>query len=312
MNPAISDSGIISRTGYKYIGRGVLKTFLKNKQEMRRIFTIIFYLISCTCYGQSDNMDIYGIIGGGFDESIGTLMPESRYRDYNYFMNTVPVTSPGIYAGLQAHLLNRWQFSVNLRFSRMGSSFRYHDFPLNAYNTWITGRNKSQGFVRKGMYNNDSIITTGWTQNFMRISVTEEFNFYQLRFKKGVLNHFGINLNAGVGLDYNFILKKYRKDSLWDFKPLSVGSVSVRGLEKQNRSGAGGILAGLNAQFIYKEKRYLKFGVWYQYIPHPNISYLMNLSYDGKEDDFKLYCGRQQLIFFVEIPIKLFSISRRD
>ncbi len=266
---------------------------------------VIFLGISCTAYGQSGKMDLYATFGGGIDRNKGTLTTGSRHQGFYYFLRPASVNAWDAYAGLQLHLLNRFQFSVKFGFSGMGSAFRYQDIPT-PHTEGVSG-NGAIWSRQKARHNTKGVITTGWWQIFHRIAVTEEYNFYKLRFKRGFLTDFGINLNAGLGLDYSFLLKRFRRDSLWNFHPVSPGFVTVKGLEKQNRNGAGGILAGLNAQFIYKEKKYLKFGVWYHYIPHPHVEYLMTLSYEGNKDRFSLYGAKHQLQFFVEIPIKIYS-----
>ncbi len=287
---------------------------------MHRIFIIIFLLTTYTSYGQSSKINIYAVIDGGLDQSMGMLTPESRHQNYYYFKKAESIASPGISSGLQMELLNRWTVTARFGLTGMGSAFKYQFDPLKPGSGRIGTSNilgkETRGHAwarRKIKYYNNGIAITGWEQPFMRIVVTEEYNFYRLRFRKGILNHLGLNFNAGVGLDYTFLSKKNRTDSLRPFTPpLSIGRMSVNGLEKQSRSGAGGLLAGLSMQILFKKHKYLKLGVWYHYIPHPNITYQMNLSYEeNKEDNFKLYGAKRQWLFIAEIPIKLYDSNRR-
>lgn len=248
-------------------------------------------MVGCSCYGQLRKIELYAVLDGGYDRNLGTLMAERKHQNYHYLLSTTAVNALNSYAGLQVYLLDRFQFTAKFGYTDMGSGIKYHDassgFGLAGARivSWILGPRKKVNY-------DNGLVTTTWRQPYMRITVTTAYTFYKMRFKKGIFNHFGINFNEGVGIDYSFLSKNRRTDSLKTFHPLSLGKVKVKGLEKQNRNGAGGVLAGLNAQIFYKEKKQVKFGVWFHDILHPNVEYLINLSYDGKEDNVKLYSGK--------------------
>lgn len=93
--------------------------------------------------------------------------------------------------------------------------------------------------------------------------------------------------------------------------------VDETGYEKQLRNGGVAIRGGIGAQLFIREHRSLKVGVTYNLLLRPIVEYqfkVISRSYENGAyrtyvDDFNLFVGRHQLLFYMEYPIRLLKVK---
>ncbi len=226
----------------------------------------------------------------GFDVSQSTLFGADNRREYYTLLR--PASKKGLHAtiGLQAQVLPQWLIAFKYGIADLSGAYTY-----TTHNPYVYKEYNYKGLGA----------------NYMRLAVTTEYTFYTIKFNKGAMKNFKVNLQAGYGLNYTYNYKVNRSDTPFLLPTVSIGNIiDVVGYEVQTKKGCMGINLGLNAQVIYKNHKWLKLGVWYNYIPKPATFFdftLTNLMAD-RIDRFRLHVTQHQFLLFCEFPIKLFSL----
>ena len=259
---------------------------------MRSPLILILLIMALTAKSQDNKLTIYVAPGVGFDVHKSTLYPPDRHKDYYSLDKPTSLGTAFVGIAVQAHLLEDWQVSARYSFGDLGAGYSIRNYIAANGGDFRGTRSSTSSGVRQA-------------------ALTSEYCFKNIPIAIRQFPGIGVCLNAGLGLSYSYIPKVNRSDTAVPLPSLSIsGGHSEKGWEYQEKSGAAGLLLGLNAQFYKNEHKYLKLGVWYQYMPNPPIYYRFIVQAPGQPaDDFRLLVTQHQFCLFAEIPIRLFRLS---
>lgn len=225
----------------------------------------------------------------GFNNNRSTLLNNDKGNNYNIFHHTTYTKGLHATLGIQAQVLRDWSIAFKYGITHFGGAY-----------IWSTKENQ-----------NGASAYTSYGEDLKQFAAQAEYTFYHFQIKRGYLNNWGLTLQAGCGFNYSYIYRVNQSDTPVLLPTISIANtLNTLGYEVQTAKGAMGINVGLNAQFTYKNHKWLKFGVWYNYIPKPPVYYDFELEnlITGDIDQFRLKVTQHQFLFFLEFPIKLFSL----
>lgn len=224
----------------------------------------------------------------GFNNNVSTMFSDER--DKQYYVLQHPASTKGLHAtlGIQAQVFPDWLAAFKYGTTELGGAYIYN--------------------LRESQNGN---VYISYGSSVMNLAAQTEYTFYNFKIMKGRLRDWGLSFQVGSGFNYSYIYRVDRSDTPFRLPTARIGNeLNEIGYEVQTAKGAMGINVGLNAQFTYKNHKWLKFGVWYNYIPKPPVYFDFELEnlITGDIDQFRLKVTQHQFLFFLEFPIKLFSL----
>jgi len=236
------------------------------------------------------------------------LVPSvSPFMDYSYYIldKTAPYpsieytqlkSSKSFYwgLGLQAHLWNDWQVTLNISETYLGGGIKpnskYKDIIYRLGGWFESGKSTNQFSlnVEKGLYQ----------------SPTFQLKDFNLSFKNNVL--IGMGMNWFSYYDTVGERKSYANSHPFNFIKISdvintyTATVSI----------------GWTHQLFINYRQSLKLGVLYSYGFQPMQSIYYNVNYilvDNISEEFNVFAGQHRLLFYAAYPIVLYrNKAQRD
>jgi hypothetical protein len=261
----------------------------------RKYALISLCLAFCSeCEAQPDKKIELSIVPAlGFNVSLPAFDPRSTNKHLSYTQSTKSIKDGYAGIGIQVQFWDEWQATVKIANTAYGSGWKYA-IPSSTPNLSSTGSHSYSSVVNLIDFTTErSVFSTG--------------NMYVLHQKLKV------RFQALVGIRYNWVPKVNRTDSV-----LSISSINhnfnVYGYDsvKILRNASGGLSVGANAQLYFNGHRSLKIGAMYTFAPSPLFEFRTEVNYFGTDTDkFKTHGGQHQLLFYVEYPIRFYSIKKK-
>lgn len=231
----------------------------------------------------------------GFDMSVGTLHAADKRDDFHSISGATSRKDFSYGLGLQVHLLDNWQATLRYAGTGLSSAYRYKEFEPNPNGAANGGRGRR-----------------GVGQRVNRWSFTVERSIAKVTTLSSVAPNVGLLFNGGIGISYTGIPQTSRSDTPVILSPVSISNFGIRevGYKHVVRNRALGLNLGLNTQISVRDKKRLKLGIWYHYIPKPPVEFEFTVAAQtGPKDHFRLLAAKHQFLFFAEFPIKVFGFK---
>lgn len=266
--------------------------------NMHTWLTLLGVLFCRLCAAQAEegsSIELALVPTLGFNVSFPTFQ---KGYDKGYYSIDGIASCKDLYYGLGLQVLYNQDMQFTLRYAGSAIGGGYKTKPLYR---------SSGGYVT-------STHTTSSAVNILDASI--EKTLLHLKFFQDRSYNAACRFSGLVGMRYVSIVGPNRTDSLFPLNGFSTNFVQEESYEKQFRNGGVALSAGLSAQFYYRGHRSLKIGASYHLLLRPVFEYQYTVTSNSyanniwrtNVDEFNVFAGRHQVLFFAEYPIRLLRI----